>query len=339
MRIDFFCNDGSPLGVIPSDIYGRGVGGAELALLTLTEELGKRGHDVWIYNNPRTPVEGQVKFAHQKDFYDGHHSDVFVLFRSPNTALLRANTDRRVFWSCDQRTVGNYTKEIFPHVDLILTISDFHRRFHVEQGRAKPKKTIYCDLGIRIDEYDQEIERIPGRLIFCSVPDRGLVQLYEAWKLVSKAVPEASLVITGDYTLWGAPNPLSHRHRMMFAREPNVEYLGTIPRAHLVRHQLRAQILAFPCTYDELFCLAVAECQVAGAFPITSTRGALKTTNQWGTQIEGDPTTRPWIECFVEEVVKSLNGELEDQRRQMMGEARQRFNIETVVDEWERLVL
>lgn len=339
MRIDFFCNDGSPIGVIPEDIHGKGVGGAEIALLTLTKELGKRGHEVWIYNNPRKPVEGQVKFAHQRDFYDGHPSDVFVLFRSPNAALHHANTDHLVFWSCDQQTRGNYTTEIFPHVDLVLTLSEYHRRFHIEHWRADPKRTVHCDLGIRIDEYDQEVERVPGRLIFCSVPDRGLAQLYQAWRLISKAVPEASLVITGDYTLWGAPNPLSHRHRMMFAREPNVEYLGAIPRADLVKHQLRAQVLAYPCIFSELFCLSAAECQVAGAFPITSTRGALKTTNQWGTQIEGDPTTQPWIEGFVEEVVRSLKGELEDQRRQMMREARQRFSIETVVDNWERLVL
>lgn len=339
MRLDFYCNDGSPMGVIPEDIHGRGVGGSEIALLTLTEELGKRGHEVWIYNNPRKSVEGPVKFARQEDFYDDHYSDVFVLFRSPNVALHRASTGRRVFWSHDQQTTGNYTKEIFPYVDLILTNSDFHRRFHIRNWKADPKKIINFDLGIRADEYDQEVERVPGRLIFCSVPDRGLAQLREAWRSILGAVPEASLVITGDYTLWGAPNPLSHSYRMMFAREPNVEYLGTIPRAELVLHQLRAQTLAYPCTYDELFCLSVAECEIAGAFPITSTRGALETTNQWGKQIEGDPETQPWIEQFVDEVVWSLRENLEDQRHRMMEEARQRFKVETAADNWEEFVL
>ena len=113
MRIDFFCNDGSPIGIVPEDLYGRGVGGSELALITLVEELGRRGHDVWVYNNPRKPVDGPAKFAHQSAFYDGHHSDVFVLFRSPNPALHRADTDHRVFWSLDQQTVGNYASEIY----------------------------------------------------------------------------------------------------------------------------------------------------------------------------------------------------------------------------------
>lgn len=339
MRIDFFCHDGSPMGVIPEDIHGKGVGGSEIALLTLAEELGKRGHEIWIYNNPRKPVEGPVKFARQEDFYDNHHSDVFVLFRSPNDALHHANTDRRIFWSHDQQTTGNYTKEIFPFVDLTLTNSSFHRKFHIDNWHAKPSEIISFDLGIRADEYDQKIERIPGRLIFCSVPERGLAQLREAWKPILERVPWASLVITGDYSLWGAPNPLSHSYRMMFAREPNVEYLGTIPRAELVKHQLRAQTLSYPCTYDELFCISVAECEVAGAFPVTSTKGALETTNQWGTQIEGDPETQPWIEVFVEKVIESLSEDWEDRRHQMMEESCQRFKVETAVDNWEEFVL
>jgi glycosyltransferase involved in cell wall biosynthesis len=345
MRLDFFCNDGSPIGVIPKDVYGRGVGGAEIALLTLVEELGKRGHEVWVYNNPREPVKGQVKFARQQDFYDGHHSDVFVLFRSPNPALLEADTDRRVFWSCDQQTVGNYTKDIFPYVDLILTISPFHRKFHVNHWKAKPQNIIWLDLGVRTQDYDQKIERIPGRLIFCSVPDRGLAQLKEAWSLILDQVPGASLVITGDYTLWGTSNPLSHHYRMMFARESQVEYLGNIPRHELVKHQLEAQVLAFPCTYDELFCISAAECQVAGAFPVTSTKGALETTNDWGVKLEGDPRTRPWIESFVGEVVKILRSEQSEQsdlrmrRTNMRDQADARFNVETVVDAWEEWVL
>lgn len=340
MRIDFICNDGSPIGVVPEDIYGKGVGGAELALLTLTEELERRGHDVWVYNNPRKPPDGSVKFATQQDFCDGHYADVLVVFRSPNPAVHQANAGRRVFWSCDQQTVGNFYKDIFPYVDLILTISPFHREYFIQNWKAEPTKTLSLDLGIRTKDYDDEVERIPDKLIFCSVPDRGLVQLQKAWRSILREVPGASLVITGDYTLWGAANPLSHNYRMIFAREPRVEYLGNIPRRELVRHQLQAQVLAFPCIYEELFCISVAECQVAGAFPVTSTKGALETTNEWGVKLDGDPETQPWIGAFVDEVVKILKTEdMSERRSTMMRESRQRFSIERAADDWEDLVL
>jgi glycosyltransferase involved in cell wall biosynthesis len=339
VRIDFFANDGSPIGVIPQDIWGKGVGGAELALLTLTEELGLRGHEVWIYNNPREAVSGPVRFAHQREFYDDHHSDVFVLFRSPNPALLQADTGKKVFWSCDQQTVGNYTRDIFPHVDQVLTISEFHRKFLVDKWRAEPKKTVSLDLGIRITDYTRNVERVENRLIFCSVPDRGLEQLREAWRLIVDEIPDASLVITGDYTLWGVANPQCHRYRMMFAREHNVEYLGNIPRGQLIDQQLQAQILAFPCTYDELFCLAAAECQVAGAIPVTSTRGALETTNEWGVKLEGDPETSIWIGSFAKEIINILRSDSNSLRFTMRTEANHRFDIKRVVDHWEDLIL
>ena len=37
LKIDLLCNDGSPIGVTPLNIYGRGVGGAELSMMTLME--------------------------------------------------------------------------------------------------------------------------------------------------------------------------------------------------------------------------------------------------------------------------------------------------------------
>ena len=52
LKIDLYCNDGSPLGVTPPDIYGRGVGGAELSMMSWAETMARRGHQVRIYNNP-----------------------------------------------------------------------------------------------------------------------------------------------------------------------------------------------------------------------------------------------------------------------------------------------
>jgi hypothetical protein len=54
--IHFLANDGSPLGVTYKSIWGQdgrlGVGGAELAMLTLCGGFEKRGYDVTLYNNP-----------------------------------------------------------------------------------------------------------------------------------------------------------------------------------------------------------------------------------------------------------------------------------------------
>ena len=49
LKIDVYCNDGSPLGITWQHIYeGLGIGGAELALFTWAEFMARRDHRIRI---------------------------------------------------------------------------------------------------------------------------------------------------------------------------------------------------------------------------------------------------------------------------------------------------
>lgn len=339
MRIDFWCESGSPIGVVPRDIETRGVGGAELALLSLSEALATRGHSVTVYNNPREAVNSIVMFEHHKDFCIGQPTDAFVLFRNPSPKLYGKRAEHKIFWSCDQFTSGNYAQDIFPFVDNTVTISPHHRDYHVKNWKADPARIGYIDLGVRLWEYKgAPVERVPGRLIFCSVPTRGLEILAEVWDRIKARVASANLVITGDFTLWGAEMADSHKFRLMFAGDSFVQYFGKVPRSKLVELQLSSQLLAYPCIYEELFCISAAECQVAGAIPITSTFGALSTTNAWGLQLEGDPRTKPWMDKFVGIVCSYLLTGTNHIREKSMVESRKRFDWNLIAQQWEQLI-
>lgn len=340
MAIDLYCNDGSPLGIIPADIYDRGVGGAELALMSWAEAMSARGHHVRIYNDPRHPVRGKSpEYMNRSDFRPADPRDVFVAFRSPNPFIIRAVAKRcKVHWSTDQHTIGNFATDIFPYVDLIVCISPFHVNYHKVTYKAPADRIGYIDLGVRLGDYDLDgVEKIPGRCIYCSVPDRGLDPLRAAWQHIKTARPDASLVITSDYRLWGARQPMNHKWRLAWLNEPNVTFLGKIPRADLVREQLQAQVHSYPCYYEELFCISVAECTVAGAVPITSDIGSLATTNAWGTVIPGSPINVAWRRDFIAEVLQAM--EMPDKDRQkMVAGAKARFDWARIAERWERLL-
>jgi len=339
MKFEFYCNDGSPMGIIPEDIDKRGVGGAELALLSFTETLARRGHHVKVFNNPRVAgSHNGVEFRPNREFDPANPGEVFVLFRSPNLALLKTQAPVKLFWSCDQFTVGNYMRHVFPFVDQIVTISPFHRDYHIRRWKATPQDITVIDLGVRLWEYEREVERDPKHAIFCSVPERGLIELQRVWGKIVDAVPEAHLTITSDYTLWGAPRPLIHRYRLLMAQSRNVNYVGKVSREELVRLQLSSGVMAYPCVYDELFCIAAAECQVAGAIPITSDFGALQTTNVNGVQIPGDPKTGPWRETFIEAMIQHLTEDVEDRRETIQSEARKRFDWNVITDKWFQMI-
>ena len=341
LKIDVLCNDGSPLGVSESSIHGSdgrmGVGGAELAILTLMGAWHDAGHEVTFYNNPQPHSRSRFRHSPISLFIPKEDRDILIIFRSPNRRAIHANAKKKVWLSTDQYTVGNFA-EFALHVDQIVTISNFHADYF--QGTYGIQNTTIIDLPVRVDEYKKEIDKVPNRMIYCSVPTRGLDMLAQCYPHIQKEVPDASLVITSDFRLWGAFAPMNEQYIRQFMGMHNVVFLGAVSRAQLIDEQLRAEIHGYPCTYDELFCYSSAECQVAGAFPISSTTGALETTNM-GLLIPGDPKSKAWQTIFIETVVRAMKNreQFQQMARENQSRAISRFATEKILAEWDKRVL
>jgi len=336
MKIDILCTDGSPIGVIPADIYGTngrvGVGGSELALLTLCQAWTKRGDDVVLYNNPKGPVEEFPQLPVER-FDKEQDRDILIVFRTPNYAVQGAK-GKKVWWSCDQYTSADF-KLFAPEVDEIVTISQFHAEYFKEKYGIN--RTTIIDIPVRTWEYGQQIERVKNQVIFCSVPDRGLKEMGEVWRCINEQMPEASLIITSDYRLWGVSAAMNEQYMFQFVNK-NARVLGAVLRKELIEYQLSSDLMVYPCTYDELFCISVAECSVAGAYPITSSTGALATTNM-GYVLPGNPLDLGWQRALAGQVVDILNDpkRLENLRSMLMIEARERFNISKILKQWDKV--
>ena len=340
LKIDILCHDGSPLGVTEKSISGEdgrmGVGGAELALLTLCNAWQNYKHyDVTLYNNPSAPNASSFKQRNITEFIPFQNRDILIVFRSPHKAAIGAK-GKKIWFSTDQYTVGNY-KEYAPEMDEIVLISPFHKEYFKNRYNITNVRVI--DLPVRCWEYERPVEKIPKRCIFTSIPDRGLMPLRGVWEEVIKKVPDATLTITSDWRLWATwvgEERIRH-YKVAFARIPGVKYRAAIPRSELIKVQLEAQLHVYPCTYDELFCIAVAESQVAGVYPISSMMGALPTTNM-GTAFAGNPADLGWQPRFAEKVVEFLlDPNLSDKQRQLQEIAKKRFSIETVCSKWDEV--
>jgi glycosyltransferase involved in cell wall biosynthesis len=189
-------------------------------------------------------------------------------------------------------------------------------------------------------DYPAQPEKIAGRCIFCSVPDRGLQLIPNLWPTIKEAVPDASLVITSDYRLWGSQNPLNYEHRLRLVGQEGIVFLGAVPRPQLIALQSAAQVHLYPCTYDELFCISAAECQAAGAYPITSAMGALETTNEFGVTFTGHPEDLAWQKEYTAAVIELLSNQasLTTRAEDCMRRARARFSWDKICDKWEKLL-
>lgn len=339
--IHVLCNDGSPLGVTMKSLWGEdgrfGVGGAEQALLTLCAGFQEIGYDVTLYNNPSEGGASPFKQKTLDEFSPLDDRDYLIVFRSPNHRIAGAK-GKIIWWSCDQMTVGNFA-QFSREVEKIVCISPRHADYFREMYGIN--NTIVIDLPVRLEDYKNEVQKVSKRCIYTSIPNRGVMQLHAAWPLILKEVPDASLVCTSDWRLWDRyiDESCVQPYQLAYAVLPNVSYVGAVKRSQLIQYQLEAELLLYPCIYDELFCITVAEAQVAGAYPITSTYGSLRTTNEFGTQISGAPTDPKFIEEFVQTTVVALQDPLLPEKQAYMKErARQRFDLEGILEQWEEKV-
>ena len=340
VRIEILCGSGSPDGVHVSDIHGQngrvGVGGAELALLTLCEGWTKSGHEVVLYNNPKRN-DGVFEQRATVSFDKLSKRDVLIVFREPSSKIINA-VGKRVFFSCDQYTQGDF-RHFSQFVDKVVTISPFHSKYFADTYEIRETTTI--DLPVRLWEYETPAEKVPNRIVFTSVPDRGLALVAKIFPHIRDVIPDASLVITSDYRLWGIQSPNNAQFVQMFMRQRNVEFLGAIPREKLVQEQMKSQIHLYPFSRtvsEELFCIAVAESQVAGVLPITTPDGALETTNM-GVLIHGNGNDVVTQQIMAQKVIEYLqNKNLPSIQKGLQQKAKERFSLGRILKEWDERV-
>lgn len=344
MKIDVLCNDGSPLGVTLKDLWGEGnrgigIGGSEYALLTMCEEWHKAGHEVVLYNNPVTPYGSPFEQRAIHDYDPGSPRDALIIFRSPSTKSIATCNCLKVWWSCDQYTIGDFA-EFSRTVNKIVCISNFHSNFFRDFYRIN--NSIVIDLPVRIQDIKdaEEVQKVPKKVIFTSVPDRGLNALNGLWAAIQDRCPDVSLIITSDYRLWGV-DERNWEYRERWQGRKNVFFLGAVMRKQLIGHQLESQILAYPCIYDELFCISVAEAQCCGIYPVTTGVGALATTNM-GKIVPGHPRHDGGFGVeFVDTIVNLLNGdpqELARLQQETKEKAIARFDPVNILRQWHEKV-
>lgn len=324
------------------DYWTKGVGGSEASFIFLTQELAKRGWIVDVYNN--TKVEGKfsgVNYYNLSSFEYNDYSDIFVLFRNSMNSLPIVNAGVKLFWSCDQKTTSDWEEKIIPHVEKVIAISPYHANYLNTHYPINRDQLITLDIGVNGEEYENQLEKIPGKIVFCSVPRRGLENLLPIYRRIKEKVPHASLYITSDYTLWGQKDPLNLDYKEMFRGMPDVHFLGKVSREDLVYHQKTAEVLAYPANYDENFCVSAMECIAAGAIPVSSPIGALSSTiADSGFLISGKPDEPNYQIEFAQKVIDLLGNQ--DLRKELSAKAVERskkYYWSNLIKVWEDVLM
>ncbi len=277
----------------------RGLTGSEYGIIRTAEECAKLGHDVTLFTFTQPGVFNGVELRP----YD-ERSEI------PCDAAVSWNFDPQDFDGTKSKlqvveqmlnSFEYIPPEKLPIPDLWTAPSERQLQYLLETEHAlsigtykpNPEKWITNRLGCDPERFDLTIPKVPGRVIYCSSPDRGLHWLLQEWPKIKQAVPHAHLKIfyrLKDWvegfrsTPWYPPIE-RNRARALYVEEAlrrlegyDVTLCDAVSRSQLEREMCEAEVLAYPVDtmrWSEGFSCSILEACAARACPVITDCDAL----------------------------------------------------------------
>lgn len=283
----------------------RGLTGSELGFVRIAQEMKALGHTVEVFTvAEQTEWEGMRVRPWAESTADEY--DAAIAINEPDLLRgMKAHLRIVEFWLNDVTFCG---VDFDKHVDLFVSPSSAHleqvmtnekwRHVAVKPDAPRgthlftpdPAKWVVNYLGCDPHRYEG-FEKIPGRVSWCSSPDRGLHWLLQEWPKIRRAVPHAELCIYYRLEPWlrGFDNtpyfpPIEAlRARALFVEESlrrfqalgglGVTVCDSVSRERIEREMAQTECLAYSCdttVWSEGFSCSLLESCAARACPIST---------------------------------------------------------------------
>ncbi len=196
----------------------------------------------------------------------------------------REGRPRLALWAhhdFNQPAVQSLAQEsVRARIDRYLFVSNWQRDRYCRQFSIDPAATAvlgnpYCAralerAGPAAKRYDRPL------LAYASTPFRGLQVLADAFPAFAKRYPEAKLVVLSGMILYGESDEGRHQGLLdRLARMPGVKLEKPVGKLRLYEILRGANVLAYPSTFPETFCIAALEARVLGNALWLTRTGAL----------------------------------------------------------------
>ena len=335
----------------------RGIGGSETSHVEMAWRLARRGHEVISYGPVPKDVPTPWRDVQWRPLAQANFkaAGLWLLYRCP--AILdrfgpkRPDQPRWVMCQDeDYREQWSMTRAM--KIDRVLALCDTHAATMVQRHPELDGIVSVTGNGVKLEllravEGEGIPARNPNRLMWASSPDRGLVHLLRTFRRAREFNPD--LELHGFYGLDNIDKLIKFRpsfaHYKTFREEllreldqPGVTWHGRVVQPTLYREWLKTGLWGYQTNFTETSCITSMEAQALGAVPIYNPIWALKHNVMAGLMIRGDAYADPLVRARYASAIVRLSKApalQEEIRGPMMARARQRFNWERVVDQWE----
>lgn len=291
-------------GEVSPEALERGIGGREGAMIYLSREWARLGHEVTNFVNVEESSRFE-EFNHSEiPISHGYHEYVPLNLTKP--MLGNFPWDVAIAWECpsvfeDPRIFNNIKLKIcemqvchfsLPEkiaagnlCDYVAALSQWHKEFLMHQGLdMDDDEVVVFPNGVDITRYDKEFygrdfDNDP-QFVYSSSPDRGLWHILEIWPELRKEFPKATLKVGYGAQDWIDFNKWSHGRQGEMAveiqrlmKQPGITDIGKIGQGELAKLQYESDAWLYPLdamNATESGCITAVENAAAGN-PIITT--------------------------------------------------------------------
>lgn len=346
-----------------------GLGGSEKSVIQMAKRLQKRGLRVSVYTNVPPDQRGidsdGVNWQHYGSLDYSRPRDTLLCWRSPELLELPIPAKRRILWCHDVQDPRRWTDARVQLVDEVWVLSEFHK---TTLGPWLPKlesKVRVTRNGVDAALFkrllaDPALVRNPKKIIYASSPDRGVLTAMRIFRRAKELYPEdlrdAELHIFYGFTKLFFQFARDHEYRYvpdvnrdvnlyeyaqavnLFAdREEGIKWRGRIGWEQMAKEFCTGGVWLYPTRFDEISCMAAMEAQAGGCLSLVTRKAALAET------VHMDPGAAPISGDDIDGAAKALarlvgHPTPSGLREYLSDWACQRFDYETLADEWAQLL-
>lgn len=224
------------------------------------------------------------------------------------------------------------------YVDNIVFVSEWQKQKYMEYfkftSEDEHRFIVMPNAITPIEEHTKPTGKI--RLIYTSVPERGLRLLYEAFNNIADKY-DIELEVFSSYNIYGNPTgDIVHRQTLDLVRShPKIRYHGSTNNAAVREALKRSHIHAYPSTFLETSCISLIESMSAGLICVHPDLGALpETSGGYTNMYEHVRNPAEHIKVFQKELEKAISQVGKDMSEQKTY-ADNKYSWDNRVIEWE----
>lgn len=337
-----------PLGIWGPWSLESGIGGSEEAVIKMSRELSLLGWKVTIYGTPgnRAGLDGDVDWKQYYEFNPRDSYNVLIAWRNPWFFDADIAAKKKYLWLHDVMEKVEFTPDRIAKVDKVIFVGKYHAELY--KGIIPEDKWFISGNGIDVQDFelaDGVFERQPHKMIYTSAYNRGLKLLLDNWDTILKAVPDATLDIYYGWESYDAINK-DNPERMAWKNElveqinslHGVTDYGRISHKEIVKVCNEADVFAYPCIFNEVYCISYVKAMAGGAWPVSTNYAELASyKDDGGVQVDYEPGQ---LETMMPKYIEALIATLlacptDDERDTMKQKARSKYGWDKTAMGWD----